>query len=909
MTVNDQDPYSVHHADVDPEETAEWQESLDAVVAEKGHERGREIILNLLKRSKELQLGVPMVPTTDFINTIAPEDEPEFPGNEALERQYRAWIRWNAAITVHRAQRPDISVGGHIATYASSSSLYEIGENYFFRGQDHESGGDQVFFQGHASPGMYARAFLEGRLSAEQLDGFRQEKSKAPNGLSSYPHPRLMPDFWQFPTVSMGLGPINAIYQAQSNKYLANRGIKDTGDQHVWAFLGDGEMDEVESRGALQWATNEGLDNLTFVVNCNLQRLDGPVRGNGKIMQELESFFRGAGWHVIKVVWGREWDDLLARDKDGALVNLMNVTPDGDYQTYKAEDGAFVRENFFGRDPRTAELVKDYTDEQIWGLKRGGHDYRKVYAAFKAAAEHKGGQPTVILAHTIKGYGLGKSFEGRNATHQMKKLTLPDLKQFRDEMRIPITDEQLEADPYQPPYYHPGENDEAIQYLQERRRELGGYVPERRSKYTQLNLPDDSLYEVTKRGSGKQMVATTMAFARLLKDLLRSKDFGHRVVPIIPDEARTFGMDAYFPTAKIYNPHGQHYMSVDRELLLAYKESPQGQIVHVGINEAGAFAAFTAAATAYSTHGEPLIPVYVFYSMFGFQRTGDAMWAAGDQMARGFIIGATAGRTTLTGEGLQHADGHSLLLAATNPAVVSYDPAYGYELGRIVQAGLERMYGGQHPNPNVMYYLTVYNEPMQQPVEPENLDVDGLLKGIYQLNQGTATGPKAQLLASGVALPWALEAQAMLAADWNVSADVWSVTSWTELRRDGLAAEQHNFLHPDEEPQVPYVTQKLSGREGPFLAVTDFMHAVPDQIRQFVPGDYATLGADDFGFSDTRAAARRYFKIDGPSLVVRTLESLAKQGKVDRAVIGQAIEKYQLHDVSAGSTGTAGGES
>ncbi|WP_167045643.1 pyruvate dehydrogenase (acetyl-transferring), homodimeric type [Salinibacterium sp. ZJ454] len=909
MTVNDQDPYSVHHADVDPEETAEWQESLDAVVAEKGHERGREIILNLLKRSKELQLGVPMVPTTDFINTIAPEDEPEFPGNEALERQYRAWIRWNAAITVHRAQRPDISVGGHIATYASSSSLYEIGENYFFRGQDHESGGDQVFFQGHASPGMYARAFLEGRLSAEQLDGFRQEKSKAPNGLSSYPHPRLMPDFWQFPTVSMGLGPINAIYQAQSNKYLANRGIKDTGDQHVWAFLGDGEMDEVESRGALQWATNEGLDNLTFVVNCNLQRLDGPVRGNGKIIQELESFFRGAGWHVIKVVWGREWDDLLARDHDGALVNLMNVTPDGDYQTYKAEDGAFVRENFFGRDPRTAELVKDYTDEQIWGLKRGGHDYRKVYAAFKAATEHKGGQPTVILAHTIKGYGLGKSFEGRNATHQMKKLTLPDLKQFRDEMRIPITDQQLEADPYQPPYYHPGENDEAIQYLQERRRELGGYVPERRSKYTQLNLPDDSLYEVTKRGSGKQMVATTMAFARLLKDLLRSKDFGHRVVPIIPDEARTFGMDAYFPTAKIYNPHGQHYMSVDRELLLAYKESPQGQIVHVGINEAGAFAAFTAAATAYSTHGEPLIPVYVFYSMFGFQRTGDAMWAAGDQMARGFIIGATAGRTTLTGEGLQHADGHSLLLAATNPAVVSYDPAYGYELGRIVQAGLERMYGGQHPNPNVMYYLTVYNEPMQQPVEPENLDVDGLLKGIYQLNQGTATGPKAQLLASGVALPWALEAQAMLAADWNVSADVWSVTSWTELRRDGLAAEQHNFLHPDEELQVPYVTQKLSGREGPFLAVTDFMHAVPDQIRQFVPGDYATLGADDFGFSDTRAAARRYFKIDGPSLVVRTLESLAKQGKVDRAVIGQAIEKYQLHDVSAGSTGTAGGES
>ena len=909
MTVNDQDPYSVQLTDADPEETAEWQESLDAVVAEKGHERAREVMLSILKRSKELQLGVPMVPTTDYINTIAPEDEPAFPGNEDIERRYRAWIRWNAAITVHRAQRPDIAVGGHIATYASSASLYEVGENHFFRGQDHQSGGDQVFFQGHASPGMYARAFLEGRLSEAQLDGFRQEKSKAPNGLSSYPHPRLMPDFWQFPTVSMGLGPINAIYQAQANKYLANRGIKDTTDQHVWAFLGDGEMDEVESRGALQWATNEGLDNLTFVVNCNLQRLDGPVRGNGKIIQELESFFRGAGWHVIKVIWGREWDDLLARDKDGALVNLMGVTPDGDYQTYKAENGAYIRENFFGRDPRTAELVKDYTDEQIWALKRGGHDYRKVYAAFKAAAEHKGGQPTVILAHTIKGYGLGKSFEGRNATHQMKKLTLPDLKQFRDEMRIPISDAQLEADPYQPPYYHPGENDEAIQYLQERRRELGGYIPERRSKYTQVSLPDDSLYEVAKRGSGKQAVATTMAFARLLKDLLRAKDFGHRVVPIIPDEARTFGMDAYFPTAKIYNPNGQHYTSVDRELLLAYKESPQGQIVHVGINEAGAFAAFTAAGTSYATHGEPLIPVYVFYSMFGFQRTGDAMWAAGDQMARGFIIGATAGRTTLTGEGLQHADGHSLLLASTNPAVVNYDPAYGYELGHIVQAGLERMYGGQHPDPNVMYYLTVYNEPMQQPAEPENLDVDGLLKGIYQLNQGTATGPKAQLLASGVALPWALEAQQLLAQDWNVSANVWSVTSWTELRRDGLAAEQHNFLHPDDEPRVPYVTQKLSSAEGPYVAVTDFMHAVPDQIRQFVPGDYATLGADEFGFSDTRAAARRYFKIDGPSLVVRTLESLVKQGKLDRSVIGQAIQKYDLHDVTAGTTGSAGGES
>ncbi|GAA1444150.1 pyruvate dehydrogenase (acetyl-transferring), homodimeric type [Leifsonia poae] len=908
MTVNDQDPYSVNHIDSDPEETAEWQESLDALVAAHGHERAREIMLSLLKRSKELHLGVPMVPTTDYINTISPENEPEFPGDEDIERRYRAWIRWNAAILVHRAQRPGIAVGGHISTYASSAALYEVGFNHFFRGQDHPGGGDQIFIQGHASPGTYARAFLEGRLSADQLDGFRQEKSHAGGGLSSYPHPRLMPEFWQFPTVSMGLGPINAIYQAQLNQYLTNRGIKDASDQHVWAFLGDGEMDEVESRGQLQVAANEKLDNLTFVINANLQRLDGPVRGNGKIIQELESYFRGAGWNVIKVIWGREWDDLLARDADGALVNLMNQTPDGDYQTYKTENGAYVRENFFGRDPRTLELVKDYSDDQVWNLKRGGHDYRKVYAAFKAAVEHKG-QPTVIIAKTIKGYGLGPSFEGRNATHQMKKMTLDNLKTFRDAMRIPVSDAQLEENPYLPPYYNPGPDDEAIQYLHDRRRALGGYVPERRTKYTQLNLPDDSAYAIAKKGSGTQEIATTMAFVRLLKDLLRSKDFGHRIVPIIPDEARTFGMDAFFPNAKIYNPNGQHYTSVDRELLLAYKESPQGQIIHVGINEAGALAAFTNVATSYATQGEPLIPVYVFYSMFGFQRTGDAIWAAGDQMARGFMIGATAGRTTLTGEGLQHADGHSLVLSATNPAVVSYDPAYGYEIGHIVRNGLERMYGESHPNPNVMYYLTVYNEPIVQPAEPEGVDVDGIVRGIYKLRGNDVVGPKAQLLASGVSVPWALEAQHLLAQDWGVSADVWSVTSWSELRRDGLAAEEHNFLYPQQDTQVPYVTRKLEGAEGPFVAVTDYMHAVPDQIRQFVPGEFATLGADGFGFSDTRAAARRFFKIDGPSMVVRTLELLAARGQVDADAPARAIEKYLLHDVNAGTTGTAGGES
>ncbi|WP_065570640.1 pyruvate dehydrogenase (acetyl-transferring), homodimeric type [Microbacterium oleivorans] len=907
MTVNDQDPYSQGPQDSDPEETSEWQDSLRQLVDARGASRGREIMLSLLQSSRELHLNVPQVPTTDYINTIPVDSEPEFPGDEEVERRYRSWIRWNAALTVHRAQRPGIGVGGHISTYASSAALYEVGFNHFFRGPDHESGGDQVFFQGHASPGMYARSFLEGGLSTQQLDGFRQEASAAPHGLPSYPHPRLMPDYWQFPTVSMGLGPINAIYQAMTNKYLTNRGVKDLSDAHVWAFLGDGEMDEVESRGQLQVAANEGLDNLTFVINCNLQRLDGPVRGNGKIVQELESFFRGAGWNVIKVVWGREWDDLLSRDTEGALLNLMNSTPDGDFQTYKAENGAYVREHFFGRDERAAALVKDYSDEQIWNLKRGGHDYRKVFAAYKAAMEHKG-QPTVILAKTVKGYGLGPHFEGRNATHQMKKMTLDDLKLFRDQMHIPLTDAQLEENPYEPPYYHPGAEDETIKYMVERRRALGGTLPQRRSTFTALTLPDDSVYALPKKGSGTQEVATTMAFVRLLKDLLRAKDFGHRIVPIIPDEARTFGMDAYFPTAKIYNPNGQNYTSVDRELLLAYKESPQGQIMHVGINEAGALAAFTGVGTSYATHGEPLIPVYVFYSMFGFQRTGDAQWAAGDQMARGFIIGATAGRTTLTGEGLQHADGHSHLLASTNPATVSYDPAYGYEIAHIVQSGLERMYGGEHEDPNVMYYITVYNEPIVQPKEPEDVDVDGIVRGIHRVSAGEGEGHRAQILASGVGLAWAHEAQKLLKDDWGVVADVWSVTSWTELRRDGLAADEHNFLHPSDEPKTAYITEKLRDSEGPVVAVSDFMHAVQDQIRQWVPRRYATLGADGFGFSDTRAAARRQFKIDGPSIVVRTLQALADEGVVDRGLSAQAIEKYRLHDVNAGTSGNAGGE-
>jgi pyruvate dehydrogenase E1 component len=717
-----------------------------------------------------------------------------------------------------------------------------------------------------------------------------------------------MPDFWEFPTVSMGLGPINAIYQAQFNKYLHARGIKDTAEQRVWAFLGDGEMDEVESRGALQLASFEELDNLTFVINCNLQRLDGPVRGNGKIIQELEAQFRGAGWNVIKVVWGRDWDPLLAADRDHALVNLMNRTPDGDYQTYRAEDGAYIREHFFGRDPRTRKLVEHLSDDDIWGLRRGGHDYRKVYAAYKAATEHRG-QPTVVLAKTIKGWALGPTFAGRNATHQMKKFAMADLKMLRDRLRIPVSDAQLEADPYLPPYYNPGENDDVIQHLRDVRRKLGGPIPQRRTVSTALKLPDESAYDVVKRGSGKQQIATTMAFVRLLKDLMRDKGFGPRVVPIIPDEARTFGMDSFFPTAKIYSPHGMTYTSVDRELMLAYRESETGQIIHTGINEAGSAAAFTAAGTSYATHGEPMVPIYIFYSMFGFQRTGDAFWAASDQMARGFVIGATAGRTTLTGEGLQHADGHSPLLAATNPAVVSYDPAYAYEIGHIVRNGLERMYGASPED--VYYYLTVYNEPMQQPAEPQDVDVEGILRGIHRVSAASDPEgkPRAQLLASGVAVPWALEAQQLLAQDWGVAADVWSVTSWTELRRDGMRSDSAAMLHPDQPAPTPYVTSKLAEAPGPVIAVSDYMRQVQDQIAPWVPGDFSSLGTDGFGFSDTRAAARRFFVVDGPSIVTQTLSRLAAAGEVDKDAPRRAIDQYRLLDVTAGTTGSAGGES
>nr|WP_247602158.1 pyruvate dehydrogenase (acetyl-transferring), homodimeric type [Cellulomonas denverensis] len=894
--------------DVDPEETSEWVESIDGLIDDKGGPRARYVLLNMLKRARERNVSIPQELNTPYVNTIGVHDEPYFPGDEVLERKYRSWNRWNAAVMVTRAQRPGVAVGGHISSYASVSTLYEVGLNHFFRGKDHPGGGDQIYFQGHASPGVYSRAYLEGRLTEHQLDGFRQEMSHPGGGLPSYPHPRLMPDFWEFPTVSMGLGPASAIYQAWTNRYLHLRGIKDTSQQDVWAFLGDGEMDEPESRGMLQHAAQQGLDNLTFVVNCNLQRLDGPVRGNGKIIQELEAQFRGAGWNVIKVIWGREWDALLNADKDRALVHLMGETPDGDYQTYRAENGAFIREHFFGRDPRTKALVEKMTDDEIWAMKRGGHDYRKIFAAYKAAREHTG-QPTVILAHTVKGYGLGSGFAGRNATHQMKKLKADELKTLRDSLHIPISDEQIDENPYLPPYYHPGQDDPAIQYMQERRRALGGYVPERRTKHTPLTLPGEKAYELLKKGSGHQEVATTMALVRLFKDLVKDKEFGKRLVPVIPDEARTFGLDSIFPSAKIFNTNGQNYLAVDRDLMLSYKESESGQIMHTGINEAGSAAAFQSVGTSYATHGEPLIPFYFYYSMFGFQRTADQFWAAGDQMARGFLIGATAGRTTLTGEGLQHADGHSPLIAGTMPHVVHYDPAYGYEIRHIVRDGIQRMYGQDDPrDPDVMYYLTVYNEPIVQPAEPENVDVDGILKGIYLLSPAEGEGVKAQILASGVAVPWALEAKQLLAEDWGVNAAVWSVTSWSELRREALAADQHAFLNPGAEVQVPYLTRKLQDAEGPFVATTDYDHLVADQVREWIPGRYATLGADGFGFSDTRAAARRHFKIDGPSTVVRVLQQLAREGKVDADAPARAIEQYRLHDVNAGTSGNAGGD-
>lgn len=885
--------------DIDPDETLEWLDSFDAMLDDKGRERARYVMLRLLERAREKQVGVPALRSTDYINTIPPEREPWFPGDEDIERRIRAFIRWNAAVMVSSANRKGLEVGGHIATYQSSASLYEVGFNHFFQGKDQEGGGDQIYIQGHGSPGIYSRAFLEGRITEEQLYRFRQEvQHGAGAGLPSYPHPRLMPDFWEFPTVSMGLTAINSIYQARFNRYMHNRKIKDTSQQRVWAFMGDGEMAEPESLGAIRIAAREELDNLTWIINCNLQQLDGPVTGNGKIIQELEANFRGAGWNVIKVIWGREWDALLAKDVDGVLVNRMNSTPDGQFQTYSTEDGGYIRDHFFGGDPRLRAMVEHMSDSQIEKLPRGGHDYRKVYAAFDAATKHTG-QPTVILAHTIKGWTID-ALEGKNATHQMKKLTPADLKKYRDRLYLPISDKELEES-YEKtggaPFFHPGKESPEIEYMMERRKQLGGSMPRRVVRAASLKLPGDEIYSELKQGSGKNKIATTMAVVRLLKDWMKDPGIGDRIVPIAPDEYRTFGMDSMFPSAKVYNPGGQQYESVDRKLLLSYKESAQGQMLHEGISEAGAVASATAAGSAYSTHGEHMIPFYIFYSMFGFQRTGDSIWAMADQLARGFLIGATAGRTTLTGEGLQHADGHSPLLAATNPAVVHYDPAFAFEVSHIMQSGLERMYGADAEN--VIFYITVYNEPVSQPVEPSDVDVEGILKGIHRVSTGEGEGPRVQLLASGVGYPWVADAARILTEEWGVQADTWSVTSWNELARDAVAAEQHNLLHPGDDKRTAYVADKLAGVTGPVIAVSDYMRAVPLQIARWVPADYRVLGADGFGFADTRPAARRYFHIDAQSVVVQALQALADAGEISVDKVTEAAAKYRIDDPTA----------
>ncbi|MGF1618345.1 MAG: pyruvate dehydrogenase (acetyl-transferring), homodimeric type [Acidimicrobiia bacterium] len=885
------DEYIHQIPDSDPVETREWLDSLDAVVTENGPVRARYLIAKLLERAHETTVGVPGAVRTPYINTIPPEEEPEFPGDEHIERRIRRFIRWNAAVMVIKANHREKGIGGHLSTFASSATLYEVGFNHFLRGRGAEGGGDYVYFQGHAAPGIYARAFLEGRLEEKHLDNFRFEIGE--DGLSSYPHPRLMPEFWEFPTVSMGIGPINSIYHARFNKYLHNRGLDDTSKSRVWCFIGDGETDEPESLGAISLAAREGLDNLTWVINCNLQRLDGPVRGNGQIITELEAVFRGAGWNVIKVIWGSGWDDLLAKDADGALVNIMNSTVDGEYQRYKAEDGAYVRDHFFGKDPKTKELVSDMSDDDIWGLRRGGLDYRKVYAAYKVGTELDNGKPTVVLAKTIKGWTLGPDVEGRNATHQIKELTNKQLQALRETLHleddIPI--ESLEGDAV-PRYFRPQPGSPEHDYLLKTRDRLGGFLPKRNAKITQpLTLPDDSHFEEVFAGSGKVEASTTSAFTRLLRNLSRAEGFGDRVVPIVPDEARTFGMDSLFRELKIYASKGQLYEPVDASMLLSYTESQDGQILEEGITEAGSLASWTAAATSYSTRGIPMVPFFIFYSMFGFQRVGDLIWAAADARARGFLLGATAGRTTLAGEGLQHQDGHSLVLASTVPVCETYDPAFAYEVGTIIEDGIKRMYG---PDPeDIFYYLTLYNENFQQPPRPEG-SKEGILEGLYRFSERKGSGSPATILFSGTANLAARDAAADLAEHYGVDAELWSAPSYKKLREEALRAERWNRLHPGEELKKARVTAILEESSGPIVAVSDYMIMVPDQISRWVPRSYTILGTDGFGRSDSRRALREFFEIDKGHIVVAVLSALAKEGTVSLDRVSEALQRYGI---------------
>ena len=881
-------------ADLDAVETSEWLEALDAVVTHDGPNRARDILTRVIERAQHAGTGTIASLNTPYVNTIPPDREPPFPGDPAVERRLRSIVRWNAVAMVVRANSISSELGGHIATFGSLATLMEVGYNHFWHapsrpedpgapGGNH--GGDLVYFQGHSSPGNYARAYLEGRLTEEQLDGFRQEV-EAP-GLSSYPHPWLMPDFWQFPTVSLGIGAITSIYQARFMKYLQARGMAETDGRKVWTFLGDGEMDEPESMGAIGLAGRERLDNLIWVVNCNLQRLDGPVRGNGKIIQELESDFRGAGWNVIKVIWGSRWDPLLAADTDGALVKVMEGCVDGDYQTFKSRDGAYVREHFFGRDPRLLERVAQMTDEEIWLLNRGGHDQQKVYAAYDAAVNHTG-QPTVILAKTIKGYGMGVSGEGQMVTHQAKKMTEAALLAFRDRFELPLTDDQVrDAEYYKPPADSP-----EMQYLLERRAALGGWLPSRRRKAEPLGAPKLELFSSQLKGTGDREVSTTMVFVRVLAALLREKSIRDHIVPIIPDESRTFGMEGLFRQVGIYSPVGQLYQPQDSAQLMFYKEDQQGQILEEGITEAGSMSSFIAAGTSYSAHDVPMVPFYIYYSMFGYQRVGDLVWSAGDSRTRGFMLGGTAGRTTLNGEGLQHEDGHSHILFSVVPNCRAYDPTFGYELAVIVQDGLRRMLEEQE---DAFYYLTLMNENYVHPAMPDGAQ-EGILRGMYKLSGATKRSkkPRVQLLGSGTILREVMAAGELLESEFGVLSDVWSVTSFTELRRDGLEAERWNMLHPTAKPRRSYVSTCLDERRGPVVASTDYLRAYADQIRQWVPGRYRTLGTDGYGRSDKRQALRRFFEIDRDYVVVAALKELADLGEIEPERVQAAIERFEI---------------
>ena len=870
--------------DLDPQETQEWLDAISSVLENEGTERAHFLLETLIDKARRSGAYLPYNATTAYVNTIPAHLQVKHPGDSAMERKIRALIRWNAIMTVLRANEKSPGVGGHIASFQSAATLYDTGFNHFFRAANENFGGDLIYFQGHSSPGIYARAFLEGRLTEEQMDNFRMESGG--NGLSSYPHPWLMPDFWQFPTVSMGLGPIAGIYQARFLKYLHNRGIADTADRKVWVFCGDGEMDEPESMGAISLAAREKLDNLIFVINCNLQRLDGPVRGNSKVIQEFEAAFRGSGWNVIKVLWGSYWDPLLAMDKDGLLKKRMEECVDGEYQNFKQKGGAYTREHFFGKYPELKEMVAAMSDEDIWRLNRGGHDPHKVYAAYHAAVNHKG-QPTVVLAKTVKGYGMGEEGEGQNTTHQQKSMSVETLKKFRDRFDLPLTDEQVEN----LSFYRPADDSPEMQYLHARRQAMGGYLPVRRRKGNELTVPPLSTFENMLVATGEREISTTMAFVRILSTLLRDKQLGKFVVPIVPDEARTFGMEGMFRQLGIYSSVGQLYEPQDADQVMFYKESQSGQILEEGINEAGSFSSWLAAATSYSVTGVQMIPFYIFYSMFGFQRIGDLAWAAGDSRARGFLLGATAGRTTLNGEGLQHEDGHSHLLSSTIPNCISYDPTFAYELAVIIQEGLRRMVQNQE---DVYYYITLMNENYTHPDMPKGSE-EGILKGMYQFSKSKAKGPKVQLLGSGVILREVIAAAELLEKDWNVAADIWSVTSFTELRREGLAVERWNMLNPEKPQQESYVTQLLKQAEGPVIASTDYMKTFADQIRNFIPQRYVALGTDGYGRSDSREALRDFFEVDRYHVVLATLKALADEGKLPASKAAEAVKKYNLN--------------